>query len=93
VEHGHDQCRSIKPRRGKALWASARRNLPALEGALKDDDQLLDDVIKATYDRLIRRDPVRAEQMMTLIIRRHRDGRKALKDMFTQRSRTELATA
>ena len=63
------------------------------KAALKDDEGLLDEVIKATYDRLIRRDPVRAEQMMSLIIRRHRDGRKALKDMFTQRSRTQLASA
>ena len=63
------------------------------KAALKDDEGLLDEVIKATYDRLSRRDPVRAEQMMSLIIRRHRDGRQALKDMFTKLSRPGLASA
>jgi hypothetical protein len=63
------------------------------KAALKDDEGLLDEVIKATYDRMIRRDPVRAEQMMSLIIRRHRDGGQALKDMFTKRSRPRLASA
>jgi hypothetical protein len=62
--------------------------------ALKDDEGLLDEVIKATYDRMIRRDPIRAEQMMSLIIRRHRDGRQALRDMITERaSRQQLASA
>jgi hypothetical protein len=93
VEHGHEQFRSIKPRRGKRFGLAQDAIYRLWKAALKDDDQLLDDVIKATYDRLIRRDPVRAEQMMSLIIRRHRDGRKALKDMFTQRSRTQLASA
>jgi len=63
------------------------------KAALKDDEGLLDEVIKATYDRIIRRDPARAEQMMSLIIRRHRDGRQALEDMFTKRSRPRLASA
>ena len=33
------------------------------KAALKDDEGLLDEVIKAPYDRLSRRDPIRAEQM------------------------------
>jgi hypothetical protein len=63
------------------------------KAALKDDEGLLDEMIKATYDRMVRRDPIRAEKMMSLIIRRHRDGRQALKDMFAKRSRPRLASA
>ena len=63
------------------------------KAALRDDDGLLDELIKATYDRMIRRDPIRAEQVMGLIIRRHRDGRRALRKMITKRSRPRLASA
>jgi hypothetical protein len=63
------------------------------KAALKDDEGLLNEVIKTTYDRMVRRDPIRAEQIMSLIIRRHRDGRQALKDMFTKESRPRLANA
>jgi hypothetical protein len=63
------------------------------KAAIKDDEGLVDEVIKTTYDRMVRRDPTRAEQIMSLIIRRHRDGRQALKDMFTKRSRPRLASA
>jgi hypothetical protein len=63
------------------------------KAALRDDDGLLDELIKATYDRMIRRDSMRAEQMICLIIRRHRDGRQALKDMLTQRPRRRLVSA
>jgi hypothetical protein len=63
------------------------------KAALKDDEGLLDEVIKTTYDRMVRRDPIRAEQIMSLVIRRHRDGRQALKDMFTKRARLRLISA
>ena len=63
------------------------------KAALRDDEVLLDELIKATYDRMIRRDPIRAEQVMGLIIRRHRDGRRALRKMITKRSRPRLASA
>jgi hypothetical protein len=63
------------------------------KAALKDDEGLIDEVIKATYDRLIRRDPIRAEQMMSLIIRRHRDGQRALRNtLIEQASRRQLAS-
>jgi hypothetical protein len=63
------------------------------KAALKDDEGLIDEVIKATYVRLIRPDPIRAEQMMSLIIRRHSDGQRALRKMLTQRPRPRLASA
>jgi hypothetical protein len=63
------------------------------KAALRDDEGLLDELIKATYDRMIRRDSMRAEQVMSLIIRRHRDGRRALRKMITKRSRPRLASA
>jgi hypothetical protein len=63
------------------------------KAALKDDEGLLDEVIKATYDRMMRLDPMRAEQVMSLIIRRHRDGRRALRKVIAKRSRPRLASA
>ena len=43
------------------------------KSALKDDESLIDEAIAATYDRMISIHPVRAEQVMSLIIRRHAD--------------------
>jgi hypothetical protein len=43
------------------------------KSALKDDESLIDEANAATYDRMISIDPVRAEQVMSLIIRRHAD--------------------
>jgi hypothetical protein len=50
--------------------------------AIKDDEGLLDDAITATYDRMLRLDPKRAEQVMSLIIRRHSGAREALHDLL-----------
>jgi hypothetical protein len=50
--------------------------------ALKDDESLIDEAIAATYDRMISIDPVRAEQVMSLIIRRHADAKNSLKDLL-----------
>jgi hypothetical protein len=50
--------------------------------ALKDDERLIDEAIAATYDRMNSIDPVRAEQVMSLIIRRHADAKNALKDLL-----------
>jgi hypothetical protein len=49
-----------------------------------DDESLIDEAIAATYDRMISIDPVRAEQVMSLIIRRHADAKDALKDSLSQ---------
>ena len=46
------------------------------KSALKDDESLIDEAIAATYNRMISIDPVRAEQVMSLIIRRHADAKE-----------------
>jgi hypothetical protein len=52
--------------------------------ALKDDERLIDEAIAATYNRMNSIDPVRAEQVMSLIIRRHADAKNALKDLLSR---------
>jgi hypothetical protein len=52
--------------------------------AFKDDERLIDEAIAATYDRMNSIDPVRAEQVMSLIIRRHADAKNALKDLLSR---------
>ena len=56
------------------------------KSALKDDESLIDEAIAATYDRMIPIDPVRAEHVMSLIIRRHADAKNALKDLLSQQA-------
>jgi len=47
--------------------------------AIKDDEKLLDEAIAAVHDQMISFDRVRAEQVIGLIIRRHRDAKDAFK--------------
>jgi hypothetical protein len=47
------------------------------KAAIKDDEQLLDEAIAETYERMMRLDPVRAEEVVSLTIRRHRDAKQA----------------
>ena len=54
------------------------------KSTLKDDDTLIDEAIAGTYDRMISIDPVRAEKVMSLTIRRHADAKNALKDLLSQ---------
>ena len=42
------------------------------------------EAIAATYDRMNSIDPVRAEQVMSLIIPRHADAKNALKDLLSR---------
>jgi hypothetical protein len=45
------------------------------KAAIKDDERLLDEAIAETYERMERVDPVRAEQVVSLTIRRHGDAK------------------
>jgi hypothetical protein len=54
------------------------------KAAIKDDEGLLDEAIKATYERMVGVDPVRAEEVMSLIIRRHGVAKKAFRDMLAR---------
>jgi hypothetical protein len=50
--------------------------------ALKDDETLLDEAIATVHDQMISFDRARAERVMELIIRRHRDAKDAFRAML-----------
>ena len=50
--------------------------------ALKDDETLLDEAIASVHEQITSLDQARAEQVMSLIIRRHRDAKEAFKAML-----------
>jgi hypothetical protein len=52
------------------------------KAAIKDDERLLDEAIAETYDRMVRVDRARAEQVVSLTIRRHRDAKQAFRDLL-----------
>jgi hypothetical protein len=54
------------------------------KAAIKDDEALLDEAITQTYERMVRLDPVRAEEVMSLAIRRHRGAKQAFRDIFAR---------
>jgi hypothetical protein len=54
------------------------------KAAMKDDERLLDEAIAETYKRMVRLDPVRAEEVMSLIIRRHRGAKQAFRDILAR---------
>jgi hypothetical protein len=62
------------------------------KAALKDDEALLDDMIAASYDRMMRVDPARAEEVMGLVIQRHRSARQAFRDMLDRVKGRVLST-
>jgi hypothetical protein len=57
------------------------------KAALKDDENLLDELIASTYQQMMSLDQPRAERVMGLIIRRNRDAKEALKAMLNDHSR------
>jgi hypothetical protein len=50
--------------------------------ALKDDEQLVDEAIQKVYDDMVAFDRVRAECVMSLIIRRNRDAGRAFRSLL-----------
>jgi hypothetical protein len=54
------------------------------KAAIKDDEGLLDEAITETYERMVRLDPVRAEEVMSLTIRRHRGAKQAFRDILAR---------
>jgi hypothetical protein len=54
------------------------------KAAIKDDERLLDEAIAETYERMVRVDPVRAEEVVSLTIRRHRDAKQAFRDLLAR---------
>jgi hypothetical protein len=47
--------------------------------AVKDDERLLDEAIAAVHDQMMSSDRARAEHVISLIIRRHRHAKCALR--------------
>jgi hypothetical protein len=56
--------------------------------AIKDDDKLVDEAIQDVYDRTMSFDRERAEVVMSLIIRRHRDAQRAFKALLDDMRRS-----
>jgi uncharacterized protein with PIN domain len=54
------------------------------KAAIKDDERLLDEAIAETYERMVRADPTRAEEVVSLTIRRHRDAKQAFRDLLAR---------
>ena len=57
-----------------------------LNAAIKDDEKLVDEAIAAVYDQMISFDRARANQVISLIVRRHREAKDALKTLLRDAS-------
>jgi hypothetical protein len=60
-----------------------------LKTAIKDDEQLVDEAIAAVYDQMISFDRARADQVISLIIRRHREAKDAFKTLLSDVSKRQ----
>jgi hypothetical protein len=60
--------------------------------AIKDDENLLDEAIAAVHDQMMSLDPARAERVISLIIRRHRDAKCAFRAMLNANRRRRRPT-
>ena len=60
--------------------------------AIKDDEKLLDEAIAAVHDQMMSFDRVRAERVISLIIRRHRDAKYAFRAMLNANRRQRRPT-
>jgi hypothetical protein len=60
-----------------------------LKAAIKDDEKLVDDAIAAVYDQMISFDRTRADRVISLIIRRHREARGDFKALLSDFSKSQ----
>jgi hypothetical protein len=60
--------------------------------AVKDDERLLDEAIAAVHDQMMSLDRARAEHVISLIIRRHRDAKCAFRAMLNANRRRRRPT-
>ena len=72
----------IKPRLPTRVGLSSHAIFRLWKTALKDDETLLDEAIASVHEQMTSLDQARAEQVMSLIIRRHRDAKEAFKAML-----------
>jgi hypothetical protein len=60
--------------------------------AVKDDERLLDEAIAAVHDEMMSLDRARAEHVISLIIRRHRDAKRAFRAVLNANRRRRRPT-
>jgi len=72
----------IKTRLPTRVGLSSHAIFRLWKTALKDDETLLDEAIASVHEQITSLDQARAEQVMSLIIRRHRDAKEAFKAML-----------
>jgi hypothetical protein len=72
---------AIRPQNEK-LWPLSIFRL--WKAAIKDDERLLDEAIAETYERIVRVDSVRAEEVVSMTIRRHRDAKQAFRTFSSE---------
>jgi hypothetical protein len=72
----------IKTRLPTRAGLSSHAIFRLLKTALKDDETLLDGAIASVHEQMTSLDRARAEQVVSLIIRRHRDAKEAFKAML-----------
>jgi hypothetical protein len=58
------------------------------KAALKDDRKLIDQIIEKIYDDMISFDRQRAETVMALAVRRHRDAKASLQALLNDMEKT-----
>ena len=73
----------IKTRLPTRVGLSSHAVFHLWNAALKDDETLLNEAIASVHEQMISLDQARAELVMSLIIRRHRDSKKAFKALLT----------
>ena len=72
----------IKTRLPTRVGLSSHAIFRLWKTALKDDETLLDGAIASVHEQMTSLDQARAEQVVSLIIRRHRDAKEAFKAML-----------
>ena len=72
----------IKTRLPARVGLSSHAIFRLWKTALKGDETVLDEAIASVHEQMTSLDQARAEQVMSLIIRRHRDAKEAFKAML-----------
>jgi hypothetical protein len=64
----------------------------SVRAAVKDDERLLDEAIAAVHGQMMSLDRARAEHVISLIIRRHRDAKRAFRAVLNANRRRRRPT-
>jgi hypothetical protein len=74
---------ALRSRLSTRVGLSSHAIFQLWKAALKDDENLLDEAIASVHEQMTSFDQTRAEHVISLIIRRHRDAKGAFKAMLT----------